>query len=207
LSLETSILETLHCYQDCRHDLEHLKFLYDMNLRDRKLFVDPIWKPYNVRYNEIPGKIGAITAKVEQLKQKGDNAEKFNMDYYALMGLPCGCDQLKLERAYCLLDLRYQPETTIRFITRCKLADEQDVQPVKHRARMSIDLFYKLHQKGYSSVHVGANGGRWFCSYNKLLQMQMHMNIQLLNCKKQVLICLQNYLQTFAFECFLQFKN
>jgi len=36
-----------------------------MILRDRKLFVDPIWKPYNVRYNEIPGKIGAITAKVE----------------------------------------------------------------------------------------------------------------------------------------------
>lgn len=92
------------------------------------------------------------------------------------------CDQSKLERAYCLLDLRYKPETTIRFITWCKLADEQDVQQVKHRARMSIDLFYKLHQKGYSSVHVGANGGRWFCSYNKLLRMQMH--IQLLNCKK-----------------------
>jgi len=106
------------------------------------------------------------------------------MDYYALMGLPCGCDQSKLERPYCFLDLRYKLETTICFITRCKLADEQDVQPVKHRARMSIDLFYKLHQKGYSSVHVGANGG-WFCSYNKLLQMQMHMYIQLLNARNK----------------------
>lgn len=65
------------------------------------------------------GKIGAITAKVEQLKQKVDNAEKFNMDYYALKGCHAGvnCDQSKLERAYCLLDLRYKPETTIRFIT------------------------------------------------------------------------------------------
>jgi len=105
LEARASILETNHCYQDCRHDIEHLKFLYNMNLRDHKLFFDLVWKPYNVRYNEILEKIRTITTKVEQLKRKLDNAEKFNVDYYVVMGLPRGCDLSELERAYCLLDL------------------------------------------------------------------------------------------------------
>lgn len=67
LEARASILET---------NLEHLKFLYYMNLRDRKLFVDLVWKPYNVRYNEILEKIRTITTKVKQLKRKMDNAEK-----------------------------------------------------------------------------------------------------------------------------------
>lgn len=67
LEARASILET---------NLEHLKFLYYMNLRDRKLFVDLVWKPYNVRYNEILEKIRTITTKVKQLNRKMDNAEK-----------------------------------------------------------------------------------------------------------------------------------
>jgi hypothetical protein len=117
LEARASILET---------NLEHLKFLYNMNLCVRKLFVDLVWKPYNVRYNEILEKIRTITTKVEQLKRKMDNAEEFNVDYYVVMGLPRECDLSELERVYCVLDLRHKPKTTIRFITR-ELHDEHDV--------------------------------------------------------------------------------
>jgi tetratricopeptide (TPR) repeat protein len=151
LEVRSSIFETIHCYQDCLHDLECLRLLYIEILRDHKLFA-PVWKPHNVRYNEIPKKINIITAKTEQLKQKMDNAEMFNVDYYTLMGLPHGCDQSELERAYRLLDLRHNPENATCFIERCELDEEQNVQSIKDRARTSAELLYKLIEKGYSSV-------------------------------------------------------
>jgi len=151
LEVRSSIFETIHCYQDCLHDLECLKLLYNKILRDHKLLA-PVWKPHNVRYSEIPEKITTISTKTEQLKQKMYNVEMFNVDYYTLMGLPHGCDQSELERTYRLLDLRHNPENATCFIERCEFDKDQNVQSVKDRARTSAKLLYKLIEKGYSSV-------------------------------------------------------
>lgn len=151
LEARASILETIRCYQDSLHDLEHLKLLYNTILRDRKL-AGPLWKRHNVRYNEIPGKLCTLTAKIQQLKQKMANGETKNVDYYALIGLRRGCGKSELQRAHLLLCLKHKPEKTTCFIERCEFGDERDIELVKDRARMSAMLLYRLLQKGYSNV-------------------------------------------------------
>ncbi|CAL5208847.1 unnamed protein product [Lathyrus oleraceus] len=151
LEARASILETIRSYQDCLHDLEHLKLLYNTILRDRKL-AGPLWKRHNVRYNEIPGKLCTLTAKIQQLKQKMASGETRNVDYYALIGLRRGCGRPELQRAHLLLCLKHKPEKATCFIDRCELADERDLESVKDRTRMASMLLYRLLQKGYSSV-------------------------------------------------------
>lgn len=151
LEARASILETIRCYQDCLHDLEHLKLLYNTILRDRKL-AGPLWKRHNVRYNEIPGKLCTLTAKIQQLKQKLSCGETRNVDYYGLIGLRRGCARSELQRAHLLLSLKHKPEKAIGFIERCELADERDLESVKDRARMASMLLYRLLQKGYTNV-------------------------------------------------------
>lgn len=171
LEARASILESIHCYHDCIHDLERLKLLYNMILHDHELF-DSAWKPCNIRYDEIPKKISTITTRIEQLEQKKDNAEIFNVDYYTLMGLPHGCDQSELERAYLLLDLRHNSEIATCFIERCELDENQNIQLIKDRARMFADLLYKLIEKGHSSVR------------NTIMEEESYDKF--LNCNKQV---------------------
>ncbi|KAK8532604.1 hypothetical protein V6N13_131917 [Hibiscus sabdariffa] len=151
LETRASLLETIWCLPDCLHDLEHLKLLYNTILRDRKL-PGPAWKRHNVRYREIPGKLCALTAKIQRLKQRVASGETANVDYYALIGLKRGCSRSELERAHLLLCLRHKPDKAINFIDRCELADERDLDSVKDRAKMSALLLYRLLQKGYSSV-------------------------------------------------------
>ncbi|KAF2304765.1 hypothetical protein GH714_037865 [Hevea brasiliensis] len=78
LETRASLFETIRCLPDCLHDLEHLKLLYNSILRDRKL-PGPAWKRHNVRYREIPGKLCALTTKIQELKQrhKPDKATNF----------------------------------------------------------------------------------------------------------------------------------
>ncbi|CAI8603718.1 unnamed protein product [Vicia faba] len=151
LEARASILETIRSYQDCLHDLEHLKLLYNTILRDRKL-AGPLWKRHNVRYNEIPGKLCTLTAKIQQLKIKMASGETRNVDYYALIGIRRGCGRPELHRAHLLLCLKHKPEKATCFIERCELADERDLESVKDRTRMASMLLYRLLQKGYSSV-------------------------------------------------------
>ncbi|KAE8679593.1 putative DNA replication regulator dpb11 [Hibiscus syriacus] len=151
LETRASLLETIHCLPDCLHDLEHLKLLYNSILRDRKL-PGPTWKRHNVRYREIPGKLCALTAKIQRLKQRVASGETANVDYYALIGLKRGCSRSELERAHLLLCLRHMPDKAINFIDRCELADEHDLDSIKDRAKMSALLLYRLLQKGYSNV-------------------------------------------------------
>ncbi|XWS76634.1 hypothetical protein CRYUN_Cryun01aG0194000 [Craigia yunnanensis] len=151
LDTRASLLETLRCLPDCLHDLEHLKLLYNSILRDRKL-PGPAWKRHNVRYREIPGKLCALTTKIQQLKQRVASGEIGNVDYYALIGLRRGCSRSELERAHLLLCLRHKPDKATNFIDRCEFADERDLDSVKDRAKMSALLLYRLLQKGYSSV-------------------------------------------------------
>jgi hypothetical protein len=152
LESRASILETIRCYQDCLHDLEHLKLLYNTILRDRKL-AGPLWKRHNVRYNEIPGKLCTLTAKIQQLKQKVSSGENLrNVDFYGLIGLRRGCGRSELQRAHLLLCLKHKPEKATCFIERCELADERDIESVKDRARMACMLLYRLLQKGYTNV-------------------------------------------------------
>ncbi|KAG8477613.1 hypothetical protein CXB51_030134 [Gossypium anomalum] len=151
LDTRASLLETIRCLPDCLHDLEHLKLLYNSILRDRKL-PGPVWKRHNVRYREIPGKLCALTTKIQQLKQRVASGETANVDYYALIGLRRGCSRSELERAHLLLCLRHKLDKATNFIDSCEFADERDVDSVKDRAKMSALLLYRLLQKGYSSV-------------------------------------------------------
>lgn len=151
LETRASLLETIRCLPDCLHDLEHLKLLYNSILRDRKL-PGPAWKRHNVRYREIPGKLCALTTKIQELKQRVASGETGNVDYYALIGLRRGCSRSELDRAHLLLCLRHKPDKATNFIERCEFADDRDIDSVKDRAKMSALLLYRLLQKGYSSV-------------------------------------------------------
>ncbi|XP_031273940.1 uncharacterized protein LOC116146785 [Pistacia vera] len=153
LDTRASLLETIRCLPDCLHDLEHLKLLYNSILRDRKL-PGPAWKRHNVRYREIPGKLCALTTKIQELKQRVASGETGNVDYYALIGLRRGCTRSELERAHLLLSLRHKPDKATSFIDRCEFADDRNLDSVKDRAKMSALLLYRLLQKGYSSVMV-----------------------------------------------------
>ncbi|KAL9347949.1 hypothetical protein Peur_059315 [Populus x canadensis] len=151
LDTRASLLETIRCLPDCLHDLEHLKLLYNSILRDRKL-PGPAWKRHNVGYREIPGKLCALSTKIQGLKQRVASGETGNVDYYALIGLRRGCSRSELERAHLLLSLRHKPDKSINFIERCEFADDRDLDSVKDRAKMSALLLYRLLQKGYSNV-------------------------------------------------------
>ncbi|GMN52326.1 hypothetical protein TIFTF001_021466 [Ficus carica] len=152
LDTRASLFETVRCLPDCLHDLEHLKLLYNSILRDRKL-PGPAWKRHNVRYREIPGKLCALTTKIQGLKQRVASGETGNnVDYYSLIGLRRGCSRSELERAHLLLCLRHKPDKSTAFIERCELADDRDLDSIRDRAKMSALLLYRLIQKGYSSV-------------------------------------------------------
>ncbi|XP_061353204.1 uncharacterized protein LOC133297980 isoform X2 [Gastrolobium bilobum] len=151
LDTRASLFETIRCLPDCLHDLEHLKLLYNSILRDRKL-PGPAWKRHNVRYREIPGKLCALTAKIQELKRRLASGDTGNVDYYALIGLRRGCSRSELERSHLLLCLRHKPDKSTNFIERCQLADERDAESVKEKAKMSALLLYRLVQKGYTSV-------------------------------------------------------
>lgn len=151
LSTRASLLESIRCLPDCLHDLEHLKLLYNSILRDRKL-PGPAWKRHNVQYREIPGKLCALSTKIQELKQRVISGETGNVDYYALIGLRRGCSRSELERAHLLLCLRHKPDKATNFVERCEFSDDRDLDSVKDRAKMSALLLYRLLQKGYSSV-------------------------------------------------------
>lgn len=151
LSTRASLLESIRCLPDCLHDLEHLKLLYNSILRDRKL-PGPAWKRHNVQYREIPGKLCALSTKIQELKQRVVSGETGNVDYYALIGLRRGCSRSELERAHLLLCLRHKPDKATNFVERCEFSDDRDLDSVKDRAKMSALLLYRLLQKGYSSV-------------------------------------------------------
>ncbi|CAH8320622.1 unnamed protein product [Eruca vesicaria subsp. sativa] len=153
LETRAALLETVRCYPDSLHDLEHLKLLYNTILRDRKL-PGPAWKRHNVKYREIPGKLCVLTTKTQKLKQKIANGETGNVDYYGLIGVRRGCTKSELDRAHLLLCLRYKPDRASSFIDRCEFTDQNEVDSVRDRAKMSSLLLYRLIQKGYSAVKV-----------------------------------------------------
>ncbi|CAL0320867.1 unnamed protein product [Lupinus luteus] len=158
IETRASILEKIRCYTDSIHDLEHLKLLYSTVLRDRKL-PGPAWKHHNVRYREIPGKLCALSVKIQKLKKRVALGEVGNVDYYALIGLIRGCSRSKLERAYLLLCLKHKPDKASNFVDKCELADERDLELIKDRAKMSAMLLYRLIQKGYANVMQAINDG------------------------------------------------
>ncbi|ESQ39392.1 hypothetical protein EUTSA_v10001383mg [Eutrema salsugineum] len=151
LETRAALLETVRCFPDSLHDLEHLKLLYNTILRDRKL-PGPIWKRHNVKYREIPGRLCVLTTKTQKLKQKIANGETGNVDYYGLIGVRRGCTRSELDRAHLLLCLRYKPDRASSFIERCEFTEQNDVDSVRDRAKMSSLLLYRLIQKGYSAV-------------------------------------------------------
>lgn len=151
LRTRAALFETIRCLPDSLHDLEHLKLLYNSILRDRKL-PGPIWKRQNVEYREIPGRLCSLATKIQELKKRVANGETGNVDYYALIGLKWGCSRSELERAHLLLTLRHKPDKSTSFIERCEFADEQDVDSVRDRAKMSALLLYRLIQRGYASL-------------------------------------------------------
>ncbi|KAL0846154.1 hypothetical protein Bca101_019400 [Brassica carinata] len=69
------------------------------------------------------------------------------------MGIRRDCSRSELDRAYLLLNLKHKPERSMSFIDRFELTeDEEELDSVKDRARMSTLLLYRLIQKGYSVV-------------------------------------------------------
>ncbi|KAL3827775.1 hypothetical protein ACJIZ3_016577 [Penstemon smallii] len=151
LTIRATLFETIRCLPDSLHDLEHLKLLYNSILRDRKL-PGPVWKRHNVQYREIPGKLCSLALKMQQLKQRVAGGETGNVDYYALIGLRRGCSRSELERAHLLLTLKHKPDKSSSFIEKCEFADEEDMDSVRDKAKMSALLLFRLIQKGYTSV-------------------------------------------------------
>ncbi|XP_010523979.1 PREDICTED: uncharacterized protein LOC104802196 [Tarenaya hassleriana] len=151
LETRASLLESIRCFPDSLHDLEHLKLLYNTILRDRKL-PGPPWKRHNVKYREIPGKLCVLTTQIQKLKQKIANGETGNVDHYGLMGVRRGCTRSELNRAHLLLCLRHKPDKATSFIERCEFSDQDAVDAVRDRAKMTSLLLYRLIQKGYSTV-------------------------------------------------------
>ncbi|PIN05805.1 hypothetical protein CDL12_21654 [Handroanthus impetiginosus] len=151
LTIRATLFETIRCFPDSLHDLEHLKLLYNSILRDRKL-PGPVWRRQNVQYREIPGRLCSLASKIQQLKQRVAAGESGNVDYYALIGLRRGCSRSELDRAHLLLTLKHKPDKSSSFIERCEFADEKEVESVRDRARMSSLLLYRLIQKGYTNV-------------------------------------------------------
>ncbi|KAI6694626.1 hypothetical protein NL676_022336 [Syzygium grande] len=151
LETRAQLLEGIRCIPDCLHDLEHLKLLYNTILRDRKL-PGPAWKRHHVHYSEIPGKLCTLTTKIQELKQLVASGKTGNVDYYGLIGLRRGCSRSELDRAHLLLSLKHKPDKAVGFIERCEFADEQDLESVRDRVRMSALLLYRLIQKGYNSI-------------------------------------------------------
>lgn len=146
-----ALFESIHCFPDSLHDLEHLKLIYNSVLQDKK---PPAlaWKRLNINYREIPGKLYALSVKIQDLKRMVLNGETTNVDYYAFMGLSRGCLRSELIKAYLLLALRHKPERSNSFLDRCEFADERDVSSVRERAKMSALMLYRLVQKGYTSL-------------------------------------------------------
>lgn len=151
LSTRAVLFETIRCLPDSLHDLEHLKLLYNTMLRDR-ILPGPLWKRQNVQYREIPGKLCSLATKIQELKQRVASGETGNVDYYALMGLRRGCSRSELERANLLLNIRHKPDKSMSFVERCEFADDQDVDSVRDRAKMSALLLYRLIQRAYTSL-------------------------------------------------------
>ncbi|XP_006307197.2 uncharacterized protein LOC17897971 [Capsella rubella] len=151
LETRADLFRSIRCFPDSLHDLDHLKLLYNTILRDRDI-TSPVWKRYNVRYREIPGKLCVLTSKFKQTKEKITNRETSNVDYYSLMGVELGCSRSELNRAYVLLNLRHKPERTVVFIDRFDITDEEELASVKNRARLSTLLLYRMIQKGYRAV-------------------------------------------------------
>ncbi|XP_010481139.1 PREDICTED: uncharacterized protein LOC104759976 [Camelina sativa] len=152
LETRADLFRSVRCFSDSLHDLEHLKLLYNSNLRDRST-TGPVWRRHNFRYREIPGKLCELTSKIKQMKEKIiTNGEIGNVDYYFLMGIKRGCSKSELNRAYLLMNLRHKPERTVAFIDRFDLTDEEELASVKNRARMSTLLLYRLIQKGFHAV-------------------------------------------------------
>ncbi|OWM80068.1 hypothetical protein CDL15_Pgr010046 [Punica granatum] len=151
LKTRAVLLESIRCLPDCLHDLEHLRLLYNTILRDRKLPV-PAWKQQNVHYKEIPRKLGALTSKVQELKQRMATGDTGHIDYYALIGLRRGCSRSELERAYRLLSLKHKPNRALDFLDKCEFEQGYDFDSIKDRAKMSGLLLYRLLQKAYASI-------------------------------------------------------
>ncbi|EPS60430.1 hypothetical protein M569_14373, partial [Genlisea aurea] len=151
LTVRASLFETIRCFPDSLHDLEHLKLLYNSILRDKKL-PGPIWKRLKFQYREIPGKLCSLGSKIQQLKQKLAAGETGDVDYHSLMGLRRGCSRTELERSHLLLTLKHKPDKSAAFVERCEFTHGDDADSVRDRAKMSSLLLHRLIQKGHANL-------------------------------------------------------
>ncbi|XP_019163542.1 PREDICTED: uncharacterized protein LOC109159885 [Ipomoea nil] len=151
LRTRAALFEAIRCLSDSLHDLEHLKLLYNTMLRDR-ILPGPLWKRQNVPYREIPGKLCSLATKIQELKHRVASGETGNVDYYALMGLRRGCSKSELERSNLLLNIRHKPDKSMSFVERCEFEDDQDIDSVRDRAKMTALLLYRLIQRAYTSL-------------------------------------------------------
>lgn len=153
LRARADLMESVRALPDCLRDLDHLKHLYDSILRDRKL-PGPAWKPhYDVRYLDIPSSLRALTARIQELRQRVASGEGCSVDHYKLIGVGRGCTRSELERAHRLLVLRHRPDKAAGFVDRLEFADEhRDLDAVRDQARMSALILYRMLQKGHSSI-------------------------------------------------------
>ncbi|VVA89742.1 unnamed protein product [Arabis nemorensis] len=72
LETRSELLESIRCFPDSLHDLEHMKLLFNSILRDRKR-TGPVWKRHSVRYREIPGNLCVLATKIKP--NEGENHE------------------------------------------------------------------------------------------------------------------------------------
>lgn len=153
LRARADLFEAVRALPDCLHDLEHLKFLHEAILRDRKL-PGPRWRPHHdVRYRDIPANLRALTARIQHLRGRIAAGEANNVDNYALLGVRHGCTRTELGRAHLLLTLKHKPDKAVAFVDRIEFADDhRDLDSIRDQTRMSASILYRMLQKGYASV-------------------------------------------------------
>ncbi|KAK4799062.1 hypothetical protein SAY86_024427 [Trapa natans] len=151
LETRAALLESIRCFPDSLHDLEHLRHLYNTILRDRKL-PGPTWKQQNLYYKEIPLKLSSLKSRIQEVKQRVVSGEVWRVDHYALIGIRRGCSRAEMERAHLLLSLKYKPNRALDFLDKCEFEEGCDFDSIRDRAKMSSLLLYRLLQKAYASV-------------------------------------------------------
>jgi hypothetical protein len=154
LRARADLLESIGMIRDSLWDLDYLKLLSDVALRDAKLRV-PISQPQGgVGHGEIAAAHRELLARIQQLRDRVTADDGCGVDYYALLGLRRGCTRSELVLAHRLLTIKLKPDRPASFLTeRLELVNEhRDLDAVRHQARISALILYRTLQKGFSHI-------------------------------------------------------
>jgi hypothetical protein len=154
LRARADLLESIGMIRDSLWDLDYLKLLSDVALRDAKLRVTISQPQGGVGHGEIAAAHRELLAHIQQLRDRVTADDGCGVDYYALLGVRRGCTRSELVLAHRLLTIKLKPDRSASFLTeRLELVNEhRDLDAVRHQARISALILYRTLQKGFSHI-------------------------------------------------------